>query len=138
MVDAAAPQPAFHWRIRVYYEDTDVGGVVYHANYLLYLERARTEWLRHHGVVQSLLLAERGLQFVVVSMELKFIAPARLDDALHATVDRCERRGASMRFSQQLIRPADNAQLVTAHVRAALLDAKTFRPCPIPADLLPE
>ena len=138
MVDAARPSAAFHWRLRVYYEDTDVGGVVYHANYLRYLERARTEWLRHHGVVQSQLLAARGLQFVVVSMDLKFIAPARLDDALHATVEHCDRRGASLRFSQQLIRPADNAVLVTAGVRAALLDSKTFRPRPIPDDLLPE
>jgi acyl-CoA thioester hydrolase len=138
MVDSAAPASAFHWRIRVYYEDTDVGGVVYHANYLRYLERARTEWLRHHGVVQSRLLAERGLQFVIVAMELRFIAPARLDDALHSTVDQCERRGASLRFSQQLLRPADNAVLVTANSRAALLDATTFRPRPIPEDLLPE
>jgi acyl-CoA thioester hydrolase len=125
----------FHWPIRVYYEDTDAGGVVYHASYIRYLERARTEWLRAAGIAQSQLAAERGLLFAVSEIDVRFRAPARLDDTLLATC-RLERRGgASLRFRQELRRERDGELLVSADVRAGCLDAATFRPRPIPDDL---
>jgi tol-pal system-associated acyl-CoA thioesterase len=126
----------FRFPIRVYYEDTDTGGVVYHAQYVCFLERARTEWLRALGIVQSRLAAERNLLFAVAGMELKFRLPARLDDALTATCELVKRGGASLEFRQQLVRDADNALLVEARVRAACLRASDFRPQAIPDDLV--
>ena len=73
---------AFFWPIRVYYEETDAGGVVYHSRYLHFMERARTEWLRQWGFNQERLCRERGLLFAVMKMEIQFLAPARLDDTL--------------------------------------------------------
>lgn len=131
-------RPSFSWPVRVYYEDTDAGGVVYHANYLRYLERARTEWLRSRGVMQSELSGARGLVFAVAAIEIRFLGPARLDDELLVTCELVERRAASLRFRQQLIRVSDNAPLLEARVRAACLDAEKFRPRPIPDDLILE
>jgi acyl-CoA thioester hydrolase len=126
----------FTWPIRVYYEDTDAGGVVYHASYLRFLERARTEWLRAHGVAQAQLKEERGLVFAITALETKFLRPARLDDALTASCVLESRRGASLSFSQELTRSADGVLVVSAKVRAACLSADGFRPRPIPDDLL--
>ena len=131
-VDAHA---AFSWPIRVYWEDTDGGGVVYHASYLRFLERARSEWLRALGIGQQALRADRDLVFAVRSVRMEFLAPARLDDELVATVALIERGRASLRFAQRLHRPADGARLVEAEVRAACLTASTFRPRGIPAGL---
>ncbi len=125
----------FTWPIRVYWEDTDAGGVVYHGAYVRFLERARSEWLRSRGVVQSALRARHGLQFALTEMSLRFLAPARLDDELVATCVLSELRGASFRFSQELVRPADNAVLVRADVRAACLSSETLRPRPLPEEL---
>jgi acyl-CoA thioester hydrolase len=124
--------------IRVYFEDTDAGGVVYHANYLKFLERARTDWLRGHGITQSRLKDERGLLFAIVECDVRFRAPARLDDELVVSCVLEARRSASLAFSQQVRRAADDALLVEASVRAASLDAETFRPVPLPDDLIPE
>lgn len=129
---------AFAWPIRVYYEDTDAGGVVYHAGYLRFLERARTEWLRACGVDQSRLAAEHGVLFAVVAMELAFRAPARLDDELLATCTLIGRGGASLEFSQQLVRARDDVLLVSARVRAACLEASSFKPRGIPEQLVLE
>jgi acyl-CoA thioester hydrolase len=129
---------AFAWPIRVYYEDTDAGGVVYHAGYLRFLERARTEWLRAQGVDQSRLAAEHGVLFAVVAMELVFRAPARLDDELLATCVLTRCGGASLEFSQQLVRARDDALLVSAQVRAACLEASSFKPRPIPEQVVLE
>ena len=126
----------FRFPIRVYYEDTDAGGVVYHANYVRFLERARTEWLRSRGISQSQLAADRGLVFAIAGMALNFVAPARLDDALVATCVLVERRPASMKFRQQLVHVHDDRVLVEATVRAACLCARTFRPRPMPDDVL--
>jgi len=127
----------FAWPIRVYFEDTDVGGVVYHASYLRFLERARTEWLRAHGIAQSRLKEERGLLFAITAIEMKFLKPARLDDELTASCALDVRRGASLSFAQEIIRPCDGALLITAKVRAACLSADEFKPRAIPDDLLP-
>lgn len=128
-------QPSFSWPIRVYWEDTDAGGVVYHAGYLRFLERARSEWLRSLGIVQGEWKARADRIFAVCGAEIEFLRPARLDDALEATVRLVSLRGASLGFRQTLIRPDDGAVLVRAQVRAACLRASDFRPAPIPAEL---
>jgi acyl-CoA thioester hydrolase len=122
--------------VRVYWEDTDAGGVVYHASYLRFIERARTEWLRHRGVEQNAVREIHGIVFVVSEIDLKFRAPARLDDELFATIESFTRRSASMTFAQCILRPSDGARLVDAHVRAACVDAATFKPSRIPDFLL--
>jgi acyl-CoA thioester hydrolase len=133
-----SPFTVFTWPVRVYWEDTDAGGVVYHASYLRFLERARSEWLRNHGVAQQRLRAEHGILFVVCEMNLRFLAPARLDDELDVTVEKFARRSASIAFAQCILRPADGARLIEADVRAACIDAEGFRPCRIPDFLLAE
>ncbi len=135
-MSTAAAAGAFAWPIRVYWEDTDAGGAVYHAGYLRFFERARTEWLRMRGIEQSALRREFGIVFAVTELSVHFRGPARLDDGLLATCVLEQRGGASLRFSQELVRPADNARLVDARVRAACLDAVSFKPRPIPKDLL--
>lgn len=120
----------FSHPLRVYWEDTDAGGVVYHAQYLAFLERARSEWLRSLGQDQELLRREHDLVFAVRAMQVDFRAPARLDDALHATVALRECRNASMVFAQE-IRRGDRL-LLAATVRIAVLAASTFRPRPLP------
>lgn len=124
---------AFRLPVRVYYEDTDAGGVVYYANYLRYLERARTEWLRAAGFGQADLASERGLLFAVRSLSVEYRAPARLDDLLDV-VARVERvGGARIDFEQTIGR--ESTELCRAQVRIACLDAVTFRPRGLPADL---
>lgn len=125
-------QVSFSWPIRVYWEDTDGGGVVYHAGYLRFLERARTEWLRSLGIEQEALRRTHDVVFAVRSVALDFLAPARLDDELAATVELTAVRGASLAFGQSVVRVADGATLVRATVRAACLTASTFRPRPLP------
>jgi len=132
------PSTQFTWPIRVYWEDTDAGGVVYHASYLRFLERARTEWLRAQGVDQGRARTEHGVVFVVRDMTIEFLLPARLDDELDVSVESGERRSASMLFSQRIVRRADGAALVEARVRAACIDAATFKPCRIPNFLFEE
>jgi acyl-CoA thioester hydrolase len=128
--------PAFAFPIRIYWEDTDAGGVVYHARYLHFLERARTEWLRAAGIGQSELRERENVVFVVHALEIRFNAPARLDDLLTATVQPIERRSASFVVAQTLKREPEARALVEARVRVACLDATGFRPRPIPEHLL--
>ena len=123
----------FSWPTRVYWEDTDAGGVVYHAQYLAFLERARTEWLRHLGKGQERLRSEHDLVFVVRAMRIDFRAPARLDDLLEASVSVREVRKASLVFAQAIHR--GGVRLVDAEVRVAALRASDFRPRPIPQSL---
>ena len=113
MVDAP-----FRWPIRIYWEDTDAGGVVYHASYLRFLERARSEYLRHLGIEQERLRNDNNLVFVVRDIAIGFIKPARLDDVLDVTVALTERRPASLVFQQQILRAADGRLLSEARVRA--------------------
>ena len=120
----------FSFPVRVYWEDTDAGGVVYHAQYLAFLERARSEWLRSLGHVQERMRRDHDLVFAVRSMQLDFRAPARLDDALLATVALRECRNASLVFAQDVRR--DDRLLLSAQVRIAVLAASTFRPRPLP------
>lgn len=137
MVSPAAQQRAgtFRLPVRVYYEDTDAGGVVYYANYLKYLERARTEWLRSLGWDQQELVERRGVLFAVRSLQADYRAPARLDDRLSIEL-RVEAFGrASVDFAQCVRRESDDNELMTARVRVACLDAATFRPAAIPQEI---
>ena len=128
--------PVFAFPIRIYWEDTDAGGVVYHARYLHFLERARTEWLRAAGVDQSTLRDAHDVVFVVHALDIRFNAPARLDDELTATVEPTGLRSASFVVAQTLKREPEARALVEARVRVACLDATGFRPRPIPEHLL--
>jgi acyl-CoA thioester hydrolase len=119
--------------VRIYWEDTDAGGVVYHAQYLAFMERARSEWMRAHGHGQQALRLRHGLVFAVRAMTIDFLKPARLDDALDVTVELEECRRASAVFRQQVLR--DGERLLTATVRVASLDAAGFRPMAMPAEL---
>ena len=121
------------WKVRVYYEDTDAGGVVYHAGYLRYLERARTEWLRTLGYSQAVMKEENSLVFTVVSLQLDFLRPAKLDDLLVVRSQALSAGGASVQFAQEIWR--DDAVLLRGQVRVACLDARSFRPQRLPASL---
>ena len=132
---ATAAPPPFSWRIRVYWEDTDAGGVVYHAGYLRFLERARSEWLRALGVDQVRLRDDIGLAFMVRDMRIDFLGPARLDDELEVTVAVQRQRAASIVFAQVVKRVSDGAVLIRADVRAACVDLDKMRPAPINAPL---
>ncbi len=119
--------------VRVYYEDTDAAGVVYYANYLKYCERGRTEWLRGMGFDQSRLLADRGLVFVVRSVQADYLKPALLDDQLEVVtrIDKLSR--ASVTFGQVIQR--DGLILFDAQINVACVDWNERRPTPIPADI---
>jgi acyl-CoA thioester hydrolase len=129
----------FVWPVRVYYEDTDVGGVVYYANYLKFMERARTEWLRSLGFEQDRLIAERGLLFAVTHAEVEYRRPARFNDMLAVSVSILSHRRASMTFAQQIRRDTMEGEvLCQGTVTAACLDAQSFTPRPMPAAILAE
>lgn len=123
---------AFSFPIRVYWEDTDAGGVVYHAAYVCFLERARTEWLRMLGVSQQEWRDREDMIFVVRDMQLGFHAPAKLDDVLEVTVKVHELKRASVVFTQRIVRKHDAQVLIEATVRIACLTASSFRPRAIP------
>ncbi|MCB1601070.1 MAG: tol-pal system-associated acyl-CoA thioesterase [Lysobacterales bacterium] len=128
----------FSWPARVYWEDTDGGGVVYHANYLKFLERARTEWLRAKGFEQRALMLGTSMVFAVYSMQIQFLKPARLDDALRISARLGVCRRASFAMTQVISHERDGTELCRAEVEIACLDAETFRPIPIPAQVLTE
>jgi acyl-CoA thioester hydrolase len=122
----------FSFPIRVYWEDTVAGGVVYHANYVKFFERARSEWLRSLGIGQRELATRQDTVFAIRSVQMDFLAPARLDDELIVTVELTGKGRASLDFRQQLQREPDGQILVRAQVRAACLSASTFRPRAMP------
>lgn len=134
-----APYSVFTWPVRVYYEDTDYGGVVYHANYLRFLERGRTEWLRHLGFEQDVLRERLGVQFVVVGMQLAFHRPARFNHELTVSVKVTDMKRASMMFDQAIKDTTDkNALVCSAQVRAACVDSVTLKPKPLPREIVAE
>jgi len=133
------PRAAFNWAVRVYYEDTDIGGVVYHANYLRFLERARTEWLRALGFEQDMLRDKLKVQFVVVEARIEFRRPARFNDELLVGVRVRETGYASLSFDQDIRSAvAGHAEICRAEVRVACIDSITFKPKPLPPELLTE
>ena len=120
----------FCWRARVYWEDTDGGGVVYYANYLKFMERARTEWLRSLGHSQSELASQYGYVFAVAEVNVNYRKPARLDDELSSPACRCP-KGACRCVSSRPSRAA-TCSSTEGEVRVACVDAKTFRPRSLP------
>ncbi len=126
-------QPFVH-RSRVYYEDTDAGGIVYYVNYLKFMERARTECLRELGFAQSQLAGE-NLLFVVHSAEARYHAPARLDDEILISAEVIELNRASLRFRQQIRRAADNVLLCEGQFLIACVRADSLKPRAIPEAL---
>ena len=129
------PETPFRWPVRVYYEDTDAGGVVYHANYLRFLERARSERLRSLGFELDALQRDHGILFAVRSAALDFRKPARFNDALWVTAELEEVRFTSLYFSQAVIRGEDEI-LCTAQVRVVCIADGVFRPTALPEFLL--
>jgi len=127
-------EPDFRHTLRVYWEDTDAGGVVFFANYLKFFERARTEWLRSLGFGQERLRNETGALFVVVDTSMRFLEPARLDDLLHVSVRLVEAGRASLTLAQQARR--GDALLADGSIRIGCVDAGTFRPRRIPNELI--
>jgi acyl-CoA thioester hydrolase len=120
----------FTWAVRVYYEDTDAGGIVFYANYLKFFERARTEWLRATGIGQQELLEREGAIFVVKNVNLDYHLPARLDDQITLTLTVEKLGRASVQFAQQAWR---GEQLLTsASVKVGCVDAATMRPRSLP------
>ncbi|NOQ63734.1 MAG: tol-pal system-associated acyl-CoA thioesterase [Methyloprofundus sp.] len=123
----------FNWPVRIYYEDTDAGGVVFYANYLKFYERARTENLRAMGFEQDQLMADESVIFVVRSVQLDYLKPARFNDLLNVTSEFSSVKSASLTFVQTVTR--DDELLNEAVVRIACLDAETMRPKLIPVAL---
>jgi len=130
MRSQSAVQPFTH-RCRVYYEDTDAGGIVYYVNYLKFMERARTERLRSLGFAQSQLAGE-DLLFVVRSSEASYHAPARLDDELLVSAEVVEMKRASLRFRQQVRRAEDDLLLCEGQFLVACVRTENLKPRPIP------
>ena len=128
--------PNFSCVFRVYWEDTDAGGVVYYANYLNFMERCRTDWLRQLGVNQNDLRRQQQLQFAVTNVTVKFLKPAVLDDEVTVTAQLARLRGATIEFRQAIWR--NEQQLIDAHVRVACLDSVTLKPRGMPKDLFME
>jgi len=124
----------FHWPVRVYWEDTDAGGVVYYANYLNFMERARSEWLRAKGFEQDVLRDEQGVVFVVRRVEVDYLSPARFNDALDVSVSLHHLGQARLTVDQTITR--GETRLIAARVTLACIDAALFKPAKIPATIL--
>ena len=134
----ALADAAFAWPIRVYWEDTDAGGIVFYANYLKFFERARTEWLRQLGVSQQALREHSGGMFVVTDTQLRYHRPARLDDTLQVTAEVVEQGRASMLLQQTAwLTPPGQAPVLLCEgaVRIGWVNAQTLRPARLPAEL---
>ncbi len=126
---------AFSFPVRVYYEDTDASGVAYHANYLRWFERARTEWLRALGLQQETLRDQTQVVFTVASVEIDYRRPARLDDGLEVRTRVPVIGRASLRFEQELVRPESGELLSRARVKVGCVGSADFRPIALPAAL---
>ncbi|MDA8094360.1 MAG: tol-pal system-associated acyl-CoA thioesterase [Betaproteobacteria bacterium] len=134
-MDRDARAANFRLGVRVYYEDTDAGGVVYYANYLKFMERARTEWLRAMGLEQTRLARDHGIVFVVRSARVEYLRPARLNDWLQVSVEPTELGGSRMAFAQHVRRPREAQEdelLAHGQVTIACVHAEAFRPVKIP------
>jgi acyl-CoA thioester hydrolase len=128
---------AFEFPIRIYWEDTDAGGIVFYANYLKFFERARTEWLRSLGLDQRTLREQTGGMFVVAESAVKYLRPARLDDELIVTarLESCGRAGMSI-LQQAFLKGPDRTLLCDGRVRAGWVDASAMKPARMPAAIL--
>lgn len=124
---------AFSSRVRVYYEDTDAGGVVYHANYLRFMERCRSDWLVHGGWPVDRVQREFDVVFIVTAIEARYVAPAKLMDVLEVSVEVLEARRVQFRARQTIRRQGE--LLFDATVSLACVRASTLKPCAIPEPL---
>ena len=125
----------FLWPVRVYYEDTDSGGVVYYANYLKFMERARTEWLRQLGFEQDELIQKEVVIFAVRSVQVDYLLPARFNDELSVSANLIEQGRASLTIEQSITRVADNTLLCKGSVKIVSLRPDSFKPCAIPDNI---
>ncbi len=123
----------FTWPVRVYYEDTDAGGVVYHSNYLSFMERARTEWLRALGFEQPAVKSELGVIIVVHSLSIVFKSPAYFNDVLEIQCELTKIKHGSIEMEQKIMR--EGGLLIKAEVKLAFVNAETFKPVGIPASM---
>ncbi len=128
-IDNFSMSNTFNWNVRVYYEDTDAGGVVFYASYLKFLERSRTEWLRATGVSRQD-MADLNVMFVVTNVTIDYLTAAKLDDELKLTLTVLKLRHASVEFLQQVWR--DSELLTSASVKVACVDVQNIRPCVLP------
>jgi acyl-CoA thioester hydrolase len=124
---------SFTWPVRVYYEDTDSGGVVYHSNYLNFMERARTEWLRSLGFVQTELRRTQGVIFVVREIGIKYHLPARFNDELQVHTELAGVGRSLLRFRQTIV--LGNEILTEAEVQVVCIDAERFKPVALPSSI---
>ncbi len=122
----------FVWKVRVYWEDTDAGGVVYHSQYLNFFERARTEWLRAKGIHQAKIAEQENVLFAIRHMDIDFISAARLDDELDITVHNVDAGGVRMTFEQDMTRCSDRQLVAKAKLTAVCLRADNFKPTRMP------
>jgi acyl-CoA thioester hydrolase len=134
MLDSTIASATFRWPVRVYYEDTDLAGLVYYANYLRFMERARTEWLRAFGFEQTELREQWGIVFAVRSVTLDYLRPAVFNDELTVTVESVTARGSRIRLAQRVLRAAD--VLTVGRIEVACLDMRSLRPARIPQSVL--
>jgi len=125
----------FLWPVRVYYEDTDSGGVVFYANYLKFMERARTEWLRHLGFEQDELIQKEAVIFAVRSVQVDYLLPARFNQELSVSAKLIEQGRASLTIEQGISRVADSALLCKGIVKIVSLRPDSFKPCAIPKNI---
>ena len=136
-MQAESPAPSttqpFSWPVRVYYEDTDAAGVVYYANYLKFMERARTEWLRVLGFEQTELAERLGVAFVVRAFAIEYLRAARFNDTLQVSVELIKVGAGQMELAQRVLK--DDAPLAAATVRIVCVEARTFRVMRIPQPL---
>lgn len=132
------PQSAFVWPIRVYWEDTDAGGIVFYANYLKFFERARTEWLRALGIEQHALRQETGGMFVVSATQMQYLRSARLDDLLHVHTEVRQAGRASLVLAQSGWRRDHTGSncLCEGEIRIGWVEAESLKPARIPANVL--
>tara|TARA_B100000686_G_C16713881_1_gene930817 strand:- start:669 stop:1079 length:411 start_codon:yes stop_codon:yes gene_type:complete len=130
-------QKEFIWQIRVYYEDTDAGEVIFYANYLKFMERARTEWLRKIGFDHKILKEKYELLFAVKNLTIDYIKPGHLDDLLTVTSELLDSRKASLTFGQNI--KNENSELLSeAKVKIACINSKTLKASPMPDKLILE
>lgn len=127
-------QPIFIWPVRIYWEDTDAGGVVYYANYLKFMERARSEWLRSLGFEQGPLKEQAGIILVIAHIDVSYRRPARYGDLLQVSTKLLDAGRASLSFEQRINR--GDELLVEGRARAACVDSVSFKPKPLPKNIL--
>ena len=130
-------QQPHEWPVRIYYEDTDMQGIVYYANYLKYLERARTEFLRSKGFEQDELIDEQGVVFAVRAVQMDYLKPAKFNDNLSVVTKIAELKRASLIFHQTIIRDDENREIINkAIIKVACLDAQSMKVKAIPNQMI--